>query len=200
MRLVHSVGRDPERPRGVQMTPQFLLSLLLSFAPHKTDKAEPANERASRMSVVADVIAEVSKGDPHKMALLLAQGQAETHFARYTATPEGCKAGPKGARCDIDKRTGEPRAKTHWQTWRTGCPKVWEATPGSREELVAATECTLRLMGAGARRCKRNGYSELEGAFAGVRGGAACTGPSIQRRVKSYRRILGKLTGKGSAS
>jgi hypothetical protein len=181
------------------MTPQFLLTLLLAAAPHKTDKAEPANERAARMSLVADVVAEVSKGDPHKMALLLAQGQAETHFARYTATPEGCKSGPKGARCDPDKN-GEPRARTFWQTWRIGCPKVFEAKPGSREELVAAAECTLKLMATGARRCKRNGYSELEGSFAGPRGGAACTGPSIQRRVQSYRRILGKLTGKGSAS
>jgi len=177
------------------MTIEAILSVLLAFAPHVTDRDEPAEVRRARMRVVALVVAETAKGDPVRAARLIAQGHHESRFARYVG--EGrCEDGPKGARCDPDKH-GVPRARSYWQTWRVSCAGAWDAPAGSLAELRAAASCTDRLMRAGARRCSLNGFSVDHGAFAGARGGAACTGPWAERRSRTYRAALAKLGGGG---
>lgn len=164
---------------------------LLAATPHRTDLDEPKEAREARLATIAFVIATASEGVPERAALLMAQGESESRWARYVG--EGrCKEGPPGERCDPDYR-GFPRARTYWQTWRVSCPKAWDEEAGSVLEMTEAAKCTVRLMRSGMRRCQLNGYDPLHGAFAGARGGAACTGPWAVKRTKRYRAALSFL-------
>jgi hypothetical protein len=171
-----------------------VLNTLLARPVHVLDRDEPTDARRARFSIAAQGIAIASKGDPHSAALLVAQFDGESKGARYV-WEDRCADGPKGARCDPDRK-GVARARGPFQVWAY-CTEAWKHPVGSLEEVTAAASCTLRLMRSGAKRCSSNGYSALEGSFAGARGGASCRPPRAAERIKTYRWALGRLGGSG---
>jgi hypothetical protein len=174
-----------------------ILSTLLARPVHVLDRDEPAESRKARFAVAAQGIALASKGNAHEAALLIAQFDGESKGARYV-WEDRCHDGPPGARCDPDRK-GVARARGAFQVWAY-CKEAWAYPVGSLEEVTAAARCTLRLMRSGAKRCSANGYSTIEGSFAGARGGAACVTKRTPERVRTYRWALARLGGKATAA
>lgn len=99
------------------MNPTAVLAVLLRLTLWSGDASEPADARATRLRDIAVAVAGASSSR-EEAAFLLALGEAETHFARYTAHPQTCVAGPRGARCDAGRAFG------YWSLHRAACPPL----------------------------------------------------------------------------
>ncbi len=107
---------------------------------------------------IANAISQVTS-NPNEMAALLSHAYHESRFAAYV-TEGRCLDGPRGAQCDLDRRTGKPRARTPWQVW-AWCSKAWNVPDGSNDALIAGARCALSKLRMGVKRC-----GSWQGAFA----------------------------------
>lgn len=127
-----------------------------------------------RMTPVARAIQRATTSTEER-AFLLAQGEAESHFAAYVL--EGrCYDGPKGARCDEGKATGP------WQVhaWCRAAPSDFEGQ----------ARCVLRAYRAGKYACGGSISGALN-ALAGLR----CTAKPWTARVNRILELQRMLSG-----
>lgn len=157
-----------------------ILVILLSLAPHKTDKDEPVDARRARLETIAEDIAAAADGRRDTAAALVTLGWRESRFARYVG--QGCVNVPKGhANCDSG------RARSYWQVWSKGCRPGWALPPGSREAQAAFAKCAGRLWRAARRRCG----GTLFGAYSGYR--SFCVWEPARKRAVWHRGFLGRI-------
>lgn len=177
-----------------------LLSVLLSLPVHFTDRDEPVCERHERMHEVAKAIHAATeratgtawRGTRSELAAaLITLGKHESHFAGYVGSGD-CLSGPSDARCDLDPRTGQPRARSYWQIWQVAWPPLWRLEPGTPEALQeAAYGAAVRWAGAWYR-CRDRAPTSAVGAFAGY-GGASCVTPKSTHRAVTWHRVLRRI-------
>jgi len=150
------------------MTSLKILAILMTINGDKEERAA----RQALLSPVAVAIYQASKGDPDKAAYLIALGAAESSFARYVL--EGrCLEGRY--KCDVDPKTGLPRALGPWQLWQAACQSAHKAGPSSFPQQAA---CVLERAGFWLRNCK-SGYTQ---AFSGHAGKGCQDHPKWQKR------------------
>lgn len=163
------------------MTSLKILLILLSINGDKTDTKEA---RMALLSPVATAIYQAAKGDPDKAAYLIALGASESAFARYVI--EGrCLEGKY--KCDVDPKTGKPRALGPWQLWEAACRAAHKAGPGS---FLQQAGCVLDRASFWMRECRGKGYVV---AFSGHAGRACEEHPKWNKREalrQKYRREL----------
>jgi len=171
----------------------FLQSWLLlqTVTPSRLDLDEPPETRRERVSPIAYHCTAYAR-TRNELAACLTLPIRETAVARYVQ--EGrCSDGPVGERCD------EGRARGPWQLHRATCPALWRTPPGSPEALRAGARCAVSLWRYALRRCRgRHPGGDLQGAYAGYRGGASCSwrgGPrnGTAARARTHRWVLGRL-------
>lgn len=157
---------------------ELIVAVMETMPRHHTDTST-AHYRS-----IAQAIAAVTNR-PEEIAMLLSQGWHESGFAAYVS--EGrCLEGPSDARCDVDNKTGKPRARTPWQVW-SWCTNAWVAPEGSVESMTAAARCVLGKYRMGFKRC-----GTYEGGFA-VMGRNQCSSAAAPRRVATMIRLSAKL-------
>jgi hypothetical protein len=188
------------------MIREAVLCVLMSLPPHYTDAEEPAAEREKRLEEIAGAVTyaveHVSTGDAVQLAAaVLVLGWAESRWARYVG--EGrCEDGPKGARCDPDRR-GVPRARSYWQLHRRACRQLWATPKGSRAALQAAAVCAARRWQGGLKMCAgRCKWGPQAGAFAAYRGGVGpdpCNWPGALARKNLLSVYLSRMRSGRSA-
>ncbi len=175
---------------------KVVLFVLSTLAPYDADRDEDPAARRARLTPAAESIASEAR-TYEEGAALIALGEAESHFARYVM--EGrCLDGPRHARCDLDPRSGLPRAVGPWQVWHW-CTAAHAAAAGSREQLQAGARCAARHWRSARLRCIQRNPDVLAGAFSGYRG-ASCEWRPAERRAKRTRELLTLMLKKvGSA-
>ena len=151
-----------------------VLSVLMGLTPSKWDTGAPAARR-SRLEPVSDAIALASR-DPQEAAILIALGDAESHFAEYVGA--GCEEVPEGAaNCDGGK------ARSYWQAWQSACPAAWKLPRGSQDSVYAFADCAIRRFRGALSRCREQttlGY--WAGGFSGYRQLSRCSWrPAVSR-------------------
>lgn len=159
-----------------------ILTLLLEI----NGDPEPKEILARMLRPVAVAIQKASAGDRDKAAYLIALGAVESNFMRYVV--EGrCLEGKY--KCDVDKKTGLPRALGPWQLWEAACPKAHEV---GLDSLDIQTECVLSLASFHKHKC--SGPPTWANAFAG-HAGHSCKGgdPRWQKREALRLKYRGKL-------
>lgn len=167
------------------MTAQILLAML-SLTPWSGDKHETPQQRRELYAPVAVAIAGAVRWDDELVAALIAQGWHETRFARYVL--EGrCADGPADARCDWSRSHKRPLARGPWQV-HGHCRAAWRHPEGSAASLAAEARCAASMLRSGRSRCR-----SWVGAFAGMRGGWACSSPSAVARELTMRRVLARF-------
>jgi len=155
------------------MTAAIILKILLSI----NGDQEPSATREALLRPIALAIQQASSGDRDKAAYLIALGAVESNFMRYVI--EGrCQEGRY--KCDIDPKTGKPRALGPWQLWEAACSRAHKAGSASFE---IQTECVLSLAAFHARKCQASGPRNWSNSFAG-HAGHSCKGsdPRWQKR------------------
>jgi len=168
-----------------------LLAILLALPSWHQDRGEESAAREQRLTMVATAISRATGGDLRRSARLLALGWHESRWARYVG--EGrCADGPKGARCDPDRR-GVARARTYWQLHYRACPAAWRLPAGSQAELNAAAHCADALLRGALHRCRNRSPAGVEaGAFAGYRG-IDCTWRGGAKRARTADVMASRL-------
>lgn len=157
-----------------------ILATLLRLALWRGDAAEDPIARTERLTDVAVAIAGAS-ASRDEAAALLALGEAETHFARYTRHPTTCAEGPRGMRCD------HGRAYGYWSLWRSACPAAWELPIDDPRATAVTAQCAVQLLRMGRWTCK-----SWAGAFS-LYAGRRCSDPiglPRERRMKQIRIML----------
>lgn len=166
------------------------LLVLVGFAPSRLDLDESPAVRAGRMDPIAYWCTQFAPTHD-ELAACLTIPKHETQLARYVQ--EGrCHDGPPGERCD------EGRARGPWQLHRTVCPALWRTLPGSPEALREGARCAVRQWRYARLRCRgRHPGGDVQGAFAGYRGGASCSWTGGRNgtaaRERTYGWVLSRL-------
>lgn len=158
-------------------TLNLVLGILLSVRPAWSDRFEPVNERAARLEILADAIAQSSGGEPRIMAVLISSAIHESRLARSVL---GCHRLSPRAHCDYGRSTG------YFQIQRRTCPAAW--VDDSVAGTYAAAECAARLFRNGFATC----YS-AEGAFVRYNGSHACTAKWAKTRVSTFVWAMGRI-------
>lgn len=157
---------------------ELILAVMETMPRHHTDVS------TAHYRPIAQAIAAATQR-PEEIAMLLSQGWHESGFAAYVS--EGrCLEGPRDARCDPDKKTGLPRARSPWQVW-SWCAKAWGPPEGSVAAMTGAAHCVLGKYRMGYRRC-----GTFEGGFAVMRRNQ-CESAAAPRRVATMMRLVDKL-------
>jgi hypothetical protein len=134
----------------------LIFAWLMAQQPTKYDADEPPEDRAARMSVIAEAVSAVAGSDKGLAAFLLVDARHESHFDRAVQMCE-CRPGT----CDWDKRTKTFRARGLLQIHRAPqFPNVWESVCGTSLEaqtmafrwvaryyLVTSLECSYAALG-----------------------------------------------------
>lgn len=136
------------------MNPAPVLATLLHLRLWAGDASELPDARAERLQDIAVAIAGASASREEE-AFLLALGEAETHFAKYTRHPTVCVSGPRGMRCDSGRAYG------YWSLWRSACPGAWELPVDDPRATALTAQCAVALYRMGKYTCKN-----WAGAFA----------------------------------
>ena len=178
---------------------QSIILAILLAAPAFTAEPTPETheDRHTRLWILSTEIAAASRTQPgvapyEVAAALLTLGKLESGWAAYVGNGE-CASGPRGMRCDPDKRTGVPRARSYWQVHVGACPQAWREEPGSLEELRAAARCAARHWSGARLRCRgRHPSGDDAGAFSGYRSNT-CDWPGGTYRAREYTRMLAAL-------
>jgi len=161
-----------------------VLAVMLMSPTYVGDRGDSPEARAALYLPVAEAIARVS-GSLEDEAALVALREHETHFARYVL--EGrCLDGPRDSRCDVDKKTGLPRARGPWQGWFRYC----RAEGGSVLEQDA--RCAIQNLHSAKHRCAVRALDVTAGMFSGYKG-ASCLWPPAELRAITMRRILREI-------
>jgi hypothetical protein len=189
------------------MLREAMVCLLVSLPPHYTDAEEAPAKREARMkeiaASVADAVKKVHTADRVELAAaVLVLGWAESRWARYVG--EGrCEDGPKGARCDPDRR-GVAQARSYWQLHRRACRPLWAAPKGSTKALRAAALCAARHWHGGLKMCAgRCKWGPQAGAFAAYRGAIGpdpCNWPGALARRNLLSVYVNRMRGGGPSA
>jgi hypothetical protein len=163
---------------------EIILRLLLSLTPYRGDVAEDPAERAARLTVLAEDIADVTRDD-HEAARLVALGVHETHFARNVQTGH-CELMPAGERCD------HGRARGVWQFHARTCPAAYRFAAGTPESWRAEALCAARLMRGYAADGRELSLTPDHAAFAGM-AARAWNWQGAETRVKTLVTIERQL-------
>lgn len=136
-------------------------------------------ERAERLQVASVAIA-AAASSRDETAFLLAEGEAETRFAKYVGE-DRCQDGPAGVRCD------HGTARGYWQAHRAACPALFELPDGDERAVAVAAQCSIALF-----RYARFACSAPEGVF-NLPAGRRCSDPWGRARLKRMAEIRAML-------
>lgn len=151
--------------------------VLSSFPRHKTDLGEDDGRRAARLSSIADALDDISVSDI-ELAILISIIWHETRIAAYVQENR-CSEGPRGKReCDGGKAQGL------FQLHGSSCE--WE-------DVECQARRALSLVRYGLSRCKGEGEAAIFGAFSLYATGNSCSWNGAHKRVRTFKKILGKL-------
>lgn len=154
------------------MTFETILMILVSLNGDNITK----DEKINILNPVAMAIFEASNYDRDKAAALIAIGNKESTFSRYVIENR-CLEGKY--KCDIDKKTGLPRAVGPWQIWK----KYYKTGDIKTQAKIAIGRFMFFK-----RECKT-----WEGAFSGYAGRGCSTDSKWQEREKFRKKILKRL-------
>jgi hypothetical protein len=175
----------------------ILLTVLLSFPPHVSDRDEPPDARRERLAELAGAVEYGAAGDKQIAAALVAQALHETRLAAYTFEAGRCIEGKRwGAACDWDRKRNAPRARGYFQVHRVACRAAWAAPEGSRASNWAAARCVAGALRLGYRRCGKSWV----GAFSALSGAWTCSRPTAPARVATMRQVLATLSRSANSS
>jgi hypothetical protein len=153
----------------------------LNRVPVAHDPNEAPEDMRARLYAADQAIIRAANGNQELAAALAVLGSLESAYARYVA--EGrCHQGRW--KCDVDPRTGKPRARGYWQAWAVSCPEL-HAGDGPPDVDIAA-KCAANLLRFGKARCKT-----WAGAFNTYGGRSQCDHPKGKKRAERVRRLLG---------
>jgi hypothetical protein len=163
------------------MLKEAIFAVLLAQPVSKYDATEPIGARHERLGVVAQAIADASRGDRTVAAAVTVQAIRESGLRRDVQVCE-CRPG----HCDTDPDTKDARAHGLWQFWDrpTWSTADWWSICGVSLESVAR--------GAQLTAAYFRGRT-LEEGFA-LQGGITGRIPQFAvARAKAARRLAGRL-------
>jgi len=169
----------------------WILAFLSTLPISEADRDEPEWQRQARLSLVAQAVDQAAVrhagGEVRRSELacaLLAVGWRESHWSAYVGQAR-CEQGTWN--CDVDRRTGLPRARTYWQLWPAACRPLESVPPGSDAAVIVGAACAARYLAAGRRAC-----GSWQGAF-GYYAGRGCEWPGGERRARLMQRIVAAM-------
>lgn len=176
---------------------EIILSYLLNHAEiYDKKNEENLKDRIEILSRAIDYGTESRRvlgwGKTHKLemiALTLTVGEIESYWAKYIHENR-CLEGPW--KCDINPKTGLPRAKSNFQLWPSACGQWSQIKGADLESTKTAANCSAKLLSIGVNRCKT-----IKGAF-NVYAGKSCNTEwkGLKKRITKYNKILTILTQK----
>ncbi len=168
------------------MLTETILAVLLSQAPHFTDKDETPEARRARLSPVAEAIALAAGDRLDDAAALIAAGTSESKWARYVQE-DRCAEGPSGSKCD----GGKSRGLFQVRDW---CSAAWSTPSSSPEALRAGAGCALKVLHGSVRVCRPT--DPMVAMHSRYPGGASCDTASGRSRANLQRKVRFALDAK----